>query len=153
MDHVKIIFEYDEGTEGLWATPVAEGFVVDNFPIYLKGVCFGDVVEATLLEPGVYQYLKTVSKSGNSVYRLFYREEKAGRASQLLSLIKDLGCSYEGTELGGAKLLAVNIPAATDADSVWNIMKTGLDEGTWDIQEGDDRHPCANDDQPCTAPT
>jgi hypothetical protein len=52
MEQVKVVCESDEGTESLWATPADGRFVLDDYPFYLKGVCFEDVVEAPRLAPG-----------------------------------------------------------------------------------------------------
>jgi Domain of unknown function (DUF4265) len=136
MEQVKVIFESDDGTEGLCATPTDAGFVLDNYPFYLKGVCFGDLVEAAPLAPGVYRYVKTLTKSANSLYRVFFEDTHSGRAAQLLESLRGLGCSHERGELDGAVLVAVNIPAVVDADAAWQILETGLNEGTWEIQEG-----------------
>lgn len=146
MNQVKIVFESEEGTEALWATPVERGFVVDNYPFYLKGVCFEDLVEAQLLAPGMYQYTKTLEKSGNSLYRVWFEATHAERAAALLADLARLGCAYERGDLDGGVLVAVNIPGTVDADAAWKILETGLHEETWVIQAGDDRHPCTDDE-------
>ncbi|MNS08287.1 hypothetical protein D3C72_397450 [compost metagenome] len=144
MDQVKVVFESEEGTEALWATSVERGFVVDNYPFYLKGVCFEDVVEAQLLAPGIYRYTGTVEKSGNSLYRVWFDAQHAGRATALLADLVRLGCGHERGDSDGGSLVAVNIPGAVDADAAWKILEKGLHEETWVVQEGDDRHPCTD---------
>jgi hypothetical protein len=150
MQQVKVVFESEDGTESLWATPVDSGFVIDNYPFYLKGVCFEDLIEATPLTNGLYQYVRTVEKSNNSLYRVFYEPEHALRAAELLADLHQLGCHHGKNELVDGVLAAVNIPGAVNADIAWKLLETGLNEGTWVIQEGDDRHPCI-DDEACGA--
>lgn len=146
MQQVKVVFESEEGTESLWATPVDGGFVLDNYPFYLKGVCFEDLVEASPLASGLYQYVRTLEKSNNSLYRVFYEFNHAERAAELLADLQRLGCGHEKNELVDGVLAAVNIPGAVDADIAWQILEAGLNEGTWVLQAGDDRHPCTDDE-------
>lgn len=147
MTQVKVMFESDEGTEGLWATPVPGGFVLDNYPFFLKGVNFGDLVEATPVSPGIYQYVRTVAKSPHSLYRVLFENAHAARAQALLESLRGIGCSYESNPMDGEQLVAVHIPGEVDADAAWRIIEAGLDDGTWHVQEGEDRHACPDDDQ------
>jgi hypothetical protein len=147
MTQVKVIFESDEGTEGLWATPADDGFVIDNYPFYLHGVNFGDLVEAAPVSPGMYQYVRTITKSPHSLYRVLFEDAHAARATELLDNLGRLGCSHERGEMEGEVLVAVHIPDAVDANAAWSILETGLNEGTWQVQEGEDRHPQDDDDQ------
>jgi Domain of unknown function (DUF4265) len=144
---VKVIFESDDGTEGLWATPAGNGFVLDNYPFYLKGVNFGDLVEATPISPGIYKYVRTIAKSPHSLYRVLFENGHVARATELLDSLRAIGCSFERSPMDGEVLVAVHIPGAVDANAAWTVLETGLNEGTWVVQEGEDRHPCS-DDQP-----
>jgi hypothetical protein len=146
MTQVKVIFESDDGTESVWATP-GDGFVIDNYPFYLRGVNFGDVVEAALISHGIYQYVRTITKSPHSLYRVLLEDAHAARAAELLNKLGCLGCSYERGELDGEVLVAVHIPGPVDANAAWRILEAGLNEGTWQVEEGEDRHPCDDDDQ------
>lgn len=141
MDQVKIIFEHEGGTEGLWATRVENGFRIDNYPLYVKGVCFQDIVQAEEVGNDIFRYVGMVEKSENSLYRIFYVNDQDSNAKIRLKKMMDVGCTFEGIELDQAHLLAINIPAEADANLVWNMMKSGLDDGVWEVQEGDDRHP------------
>jgi len=147
MTQVKVIFESDDGTEGLWATQAEDGFVIDNYPFYLRGVNFGDLVEAAPAAPGIYHYVRTITKSPHSLYRVLFEDAHAVRATELLVNLGRLGCSHERGELEGEVLVAVHIPGPVDANVAWRILETGVNEGTWQIEEGDDRHP-RDDDQP-----
>lgn len=149
MVHVKVIFESDEGVESMWATPADNGFVIDNYPFYLKGVNFADLVRATPVSPGMYQYVETITKSPHSLYRVLYEDAHIARADALLDNLDRLGCSFERGDLNGQQLVAVHIPGTVDIDAVWRILEGGLDEGTWEIEEGEDRHPCDDNDQEC----
>lgn len=46
----------------------------------------------------------------------------------------------------GEVLVAVHIPGRVDANFAWSILKTGLHEETWQVQEGEAPHPCADDE-------
>jgi len=140
MKQVKIIFENDDGTESLWATPGEKGFVIDNYPLYLKGVCYGDVVKAELIGADTYKYFETIEKSGNSLYRVFYEKEKNQNAGTLLQNAKALGADFEVSELEEGSLVAVHIPEDADADAIWAQIESGINSGVWDVEEGDDRH-------------
>jgi hypothetical protein len=146
MTQVKVIFESEYGTEGVWATPADDSFVIDNYPFYLHGVNFGDLVEAAPVSPGMYQYVRTITKSPHSLYRVLFEDTHAARATELLVNLNGLGCSHEGGDMEGEVLVAVHIPDTVDANAAWSIFETGLNEGTWQVQEGEDRHP-RDDDQ------
>lgn len=146
MTQVKVIFELEDGTESLWATPANDGFVIDNYPFYLKGVNFGDLVEAALVSPGIYRYVRTITKSLHSLYRVLFEDAHMARAAELLDNLGRLGCRHERGELEGEVLVAVHIPGAVDANAAWSVLETGLKEQTWQVQEGEDRHPCSDDD-------
>lgn len=147
MTRVKVIFESDDGIESVWATPADNGFVIDNYPFYLKGVNFGDLVEAAAPAPGIFHYVRTITKSHHSLYRVLYEDAHTARATELLDDLGRLGCRHERGELDGEVLVAVHIPGTVDANAAWHILETGLNEETWEIQEGEDRHPRADDDQ------
>lgn len=146
MTQVKVIFDSDDGVESLWATTADEGFVVDNYPFYLKGVNFGDLVEAVPVSPGIYTYVRTIAKSSHSLYRVLFEDAHAARATELLDNLGSLGCSHEKGAMADEVLVAVHIPDTVDADTAWNILEAGLNEGTWQVQEGEDRHPCSDDE-------
>jgi hypothetical protein len=76
---------------------------------------------------------------------VLYKPKDAARATELLADLRRLGCSREIADLGTEVLAAVNIPGAVDADLARKIRETGLEEGTWFSQEGDDRHPQTED--------
>ncbi|QNA90553.1 DUF4265 domain-containing protein [Massilia sp. Dwa41.01b] len=147
MEQVKIVFESEEGVENLWATPVADGFVLDNYPFYLKGVNFGDLVAARSLAPGCYAYERTLAKSPHSCYRVFYERMQLARAEALLASLRAIGCAFERSPMEKHELVALHIPDTVSADAAWAILETGLDEGTWQVQEGEDRHPCLQEGQ------
>ncbi len=147
MSQVKILFRMgddtlaDAGTETLWATPTERGFVLDNYPFFVKGVCFGDVVEGKFIAPNVFEYVRTVAESSNSLYRVLYGDAKSELARRLLRQLGDIGCTYETNVMEEITLVAVNIPGVVDADLAWALLDGGLRDGVWEIQEGDDRHP------------
>lgn len=148
MGQVKILFNLGENawggfsTETLWATESEQGFfILDNYPFFMKGVCYGDVVEAKKLSEGLYEYVKTRKRTGNSLYRVLVKKENSGLANQLLKRLENLGCAYETGEINEDILVAVHMPQEVDANLAWGILEEGSNINIWEVQEGDDRHP------------
>ena len=141
MTNVKVVFESDEGTESLWAAATERGYVLQNCPFYLMGVSFEDEVEAEPAAPGIFRYIRTIQKSPHSVYRVLFENHQDRRATELLDELFSLGCKVERGQMDGEILVAVHIPGTTDMDAVYSIFKAGLNEGTWEFEVAEDRHP------------
>jgi hypothetical protein len=146
MHQVKIQFllsgdGWDGSTsETLWASATGDGFVLDNYPFFARGICFGDLVEANKISDGLYQFVKTSKKSGNSLYRVLFEASRSTPANALLLRLVELGCAYETNEMQDVTLVAVNIPDTVNADEAWDIFEEGSNANVWEVQEGDDRH-------------
>lgn len=146
MEKVKVLFVLgDDGWDGsysetLWAEACKDGFTLDNLPFFKKGVCYQDTVVGKEISDGLLEYEKTVKKSANSLYRVLFRREKRDDALFLLRKIEGLGCIYEKNDLDDILLVAINIPGNVDIDATWKIIEMGIDNQTWEAQEGDDRH-------------
>lgn len=147
MKQVKILFVLgDDGWDGsssetLWATPSENGFVLDNYPFFVKGICFRDLVEANEISDGLYEYVRTLKKSNNSLYRVLFKASDSISAIRSLKRLEKLGCAYETDEMDAMTLVAVNLPETVDANQAWKIFEAGVNDGVWEVQEGDDRHP------------
>ena len=107
MSQVKIWFELgDDGwaghsTESLWASisEIENGFIIDNYPIFVKNLCFGDSVHALEIAEGIYEYQKTLKKSDNSLYRLVYEKTHRSVSEEKIERLLELGCLYESMDL------------------------------------------------------
>lgn len=112
MEHVKVLFEYDDGTpercevESLWAIPREDGYQLDNIPFYARGVANGDVVAVRRGPDGELWYDELVKPSGHSTLRLWFaREEDVQKTREEL---RALGCASELSDL--PRLVAVDVP-------------------------------------------
>lgn len=63
-----------------------------------------------------------------------------GRTQQNSVPLNELGCSSERFENGIWRLIAVDVPPATDIEVVRKILDKGCVEGFWDYEEPILRH-------------
>lgn len=147
MEQVKVQFELGEdGWDGsayeiLWASVKGKNLVVDNYPFFVKGICLGDVIAGIKISEGLYQYVKTIKKSGNSLYRVLFELSRLSEAKKLIDELVRLGCTYEVNQMEKAQLVSINIPSSINANQVWEILEQGTKLEIWEVEEGDDRHP------------
>ena len=134
---VRIRFEHERGAERLWAVEVGPGrYELRNFPFFVYGVSWGDVVEAGELdESGSRPFLRVVLPSGGSTYRVLV--EDMDRFDEFWGAIAGTGCTFEGA---GQRLLAVDVPPATDLDQVYELLEAGEAAGVWHFEEGHRGH-------------
>ena len=128
-------------TETVWATQIEEKYRIDNYPLYAKGISYGDVVTGHIIGDKLIQLDSIFETSGNSTYRVLYRKEDTIKAQALLKKLTNLGCGFEGGEINALNIITVNIPQEVNADKAWKIIKSGLDSEVWEVEEGVDRHP------------
>jgi len=128
-------------TETVWATKIEEKYRIENYPLYAKGISYGDLVFGHSIGDNLIQLDSIFETSGNSTYRVLYGQEVAIKAQALLKKLKDLGCGFEGGEINALNIATVNIPEKVNADRAWKIIKSGLDSEVWEVEEGVDRHP------------
>jgi hypothetical protein len=119
-----------EEWEGLWAIPLEGGlFRIDNIPFYAKGLSCDDIVAASLID-GEYRFLKIISPSTNSTFRIVVYDLKD--EEQIRSSLQSLGCAIEGT--GTAGLLSVNVPREA-REGVEAFVRDGLAAEKLDYEE------------------
>lgn len=119
---VKVKFVDGDDIETLWAVALGNNlFRLDNSPFYAYRVSWQDIIEATEIAEGFYEFVQVVEKSGNRTVRIIFQQltsnEEQGK--QILSDITNLGCSYEGAN---SKLISITIPSTVDFESVVNYL-------------------------------
>lgn len=125
-------------TETVWTERVGPGsYRLANVPFFAKGVSFGDVLAARMLQHDLL-YESVVQRGGHSTYRIV----PAGgtdhpRFRLRWKALEALGCSYE---FAGA-VVAVDVPPTTDVYQVYSLLESGAREGEWDFDEGHCGHP------------
>jgi hypothetical protein len=127
--------------ENLWVDELVDGhFKINSIPFYVYGVSTGDVVAATMVN-GRLEFDSVVSRSGHSTYRVLIANEQGPESPAFAFLwqrLAALGCS---NEVAKRRWVAIDIPATTNADSVYGILEVGAHEGVWTFDEGHCGHP------------
>jgi hypothetical protein len=133
-------------TESLWAEPIARAqggdlFVVRNSPFCTRDVSYLDVVRAV---PGIHvrglDFAGLIGSRGHSTYRLLVQEDR-GDFEKYWKKLQNLGCTYEGGEVGAGTLYSVDVPDTTDIYEVYKILEEGQKDGVWMFDEGRVGHP------------
>jgi hypothetical protein len=124
-DYVKVRLTDAGMVETLWAARVADGrFRLDNAPWFAYGVSIGDIVEATELVPGMFDFVRVVEPSGARTIRLHLAadaDSSTPTGKQLLDGLLGLGCSYEGAN---RRFIAVTIPPPIDLAAIQRYLTT-----------------------------
>jgi hypothetical protein len=107
--------------EHIWLERNNGQYTVKNFPFYVKGIAYEDIITITLNENGYAQSWEVITPSGNSLIWIFERE-----STTILERLKKIGCGYETQK--SIKLHAVNVPSNTDIKSLDNILDSEVDQ-------------------------
>jgi len=122
--------------ESMWGRRIENSiFEIDSIPFYAMNVSPGDKIKAKLVD-GRYEYLTTVSPSGNSVFRVYVYD-----ASKIMSARERFRRLGIQSELAEGKLFAIEIPEQVNIEPVLELLMQGQDADEWDIEEGSLRHP------------
>lgn len=147
--HVRVRFELQPDEDGwppsnaeyLWAQDLGDGtFLIDNVPMYVRGISCDDVVAATEVD-GELNYNTVVRRGGHSTYRVMLLEAETFTEEPISPLWNKLateGCSYAG--LAGKRLFAIDVPQEADIAIVYAILEEGLHAGLWDFEEANCQH-------------
>jgi Domain of unknown function (DUF4265) len=118
--------------EGLWSTPVNDGFVVENVPFYLKNVSKGDLIAAEARD--FLQFTEVLAHKGHNTYRLLMLEASENKVDEVISELEALGLTTELNETG--TLLAVDVPPSVNQQQVDVYLLAGKEAGRWSMQDG-----------------
>jgi hypothetical protein len=126
------------GAELLWAELSTPGiYRLRNSPFFAFGLSADDMVSAEY--EGEKLMFRAVSKpGGHSTYRLHV---PGGLDSPAFKLawrpLETIGCTFEQAD----KVLAVDVPPATNIHQAYELFETGEKAGVWDFEEGHCGHP------------
>lgn len=142
----KVIFNlnpeewHGSSTETLWADKTPNGLLeITNTPFFVNRVSYKDLVSAEEKD-GVFYYIKTVTFSGHSTYRILVSKNANTETLDKYWLpLKELGCTYESSQMG-LLLLAVDVPTKADILKVYSLLEEGEDNDAWSFQEGHCAH-------------
>ena len=143
--YVHVIFPLSKDVDGyppvdnerMWAKKIDENvFRVENTPFYVRGISFGDLVEAKEISESVYGYIKLYKHSGYSTFRIHVggdNIDKSKYVDSLLEKLKSFGCSTEGQD--DNNLIAVNIPQEAPLQKVAEYLNSEYKLGLLDYEE------------------
>ncbi|MGI5138394.1 MULTISPECIES: DUF4265 domain-containing protein [unclassified Streptomyces] len=123
--------------ESLWAIDQGDGTVqLDNIPWFVRGIACGDIVATEPDEDGVRWAGEVVRRSENCTIRLIvFRDGGSGAARQsVINAFQELGVEGEGIERFG--MVALDVPPTADLAKVQRLLKRGVGEEWWDMEEG-----------------
>lgn len=139
---VKVLFDLEQDESGfppqtretLWATPVEDGYRLENVPFFAQGVAFGDVVTGSGTEDDEpVAYGAVLTPSGHSTCRVVLVDEDEDVQAARRTL-EGLGCDTELSHLD--RYFAVDVPPEVSMDEVLAVLKEGQDEGRWEFDVG-----------------
>ncbi|HYC44885.1 MAG TPA: DUF4265 domain-containing protein [Burkholderiales bacterium] len=142
---VRILFELTPDADGyppvsaetLWASRLPDGtFEIENTPFYVRGVSFKDAVEAEIADEGPHRFRKLARTAGHTTVRVVLMDP--AQMERLTITLEHLGATWESMQSAG--LLALDVPPEATYTPIFEFLKSGFDEGTWDFEEAAIRH-------------
>lgn len=116
--------------ESLWATEIGSGhYVIDNIPFFVRDVSCGDTV-SVIENNGELFFDDVVEESLNSVLRVIAYDPD--HISELRERLLSLKCESELSHI--PNLIAVEVPAAADLDSVLKFLDEGEKDQLWEYE-------------------
>lgn len=126
--------------ETLWAEDLGNNiYRIDNSPFYAYNISYNDVVEAkeNSNDDNRLYFLKVISSSGHSTYRVKIIENKIIDAKPLLSELEIIGCTFEGVK---NSLISIDIPPTTKLSEIIKILEHGKTKKIWFYEEAKCAH-------------
>lgn len=119
----RILFETEHTNESLWAEKVdLNRYRLDNTPIFLYGISYGDIVEAEPIEGiTMLRFTKMIEKSGHRTIRVYTESPEIHEDGfiPILDGVVALGCHYEGF---APRMISINIPPEVDWERVTSFL-------------------------------
>ncbi len=127
----------DFATERLWAKKLGQNeFQVENIPMYVRGISYGDIVEAKEVSEDVYEFTKFLKHSGHSTFRIYINQEIQDREEVLQQIIQELNAFGVKTECSKDNTLtAVDLPEGVEVSKVGQYLNDKYKAGILDYQE------------------
>jgi hypothetical protein len=127
---------YSHGLEAFWAEPLGDDrYRLQNVPFYANGLAFEDIVIAHMIG-GTLIMQEVLASGGHSTYRVYLASDVCMSDATFLNVwrpLEQIGATYEQAN---DRLLAIDIPPATDVYRAYELLQSGEDAGVWDFQEG-----------------
>jgi hypothetical protein len=141
--YVKMVFpvegEPEVSSESMWTDVLADGcYQVKNIPAWVSGLSLEDVVVGRRRGAEIW-YQAVRRRGGHSTYRIAFQDPEGLRNPQPdFDRLKTLGCGYERVS---PRLVALDVPAETDLDVVYQLLEAGMARGSWWFDELHCGHP------------
>ncbi|SOO33040.1 conserved hypothetical protein [Xanthomonas citri pv. fuscans] len=136
---VKVSFICENGdVERMNAIKMKIGsYKLDNSPFYFYGISFGDIFAAAEKNGGELVFNEVVARGGHSTYRVrIPNGEGHDFFMKHWGPLEDLGCSYEGSDVGSQRLYAIDVPPSADIFKVYELLEQGEKGEIWVFEEG-----------------
>jgi hypothetical protein len=142
--HVIFPLEVDEGgwppvaSERLWAFDLGQGlYRINNAPWFVRDLAVGDVVRAEPPGPDQHPVFTGLhTRSDHLTIRIicFRRGPLAGQLQPVIDRFTPLGIWAEGA--GQYGMVALDIGPDVDLSAVRARLQSGVDDGSWEWEEG-----------------
>jgi hypothetical protein len=141
--YVKLVFPVDGEpgvtSETMWAEVLPDGnYQLKSIPAWVSGISLDDVVAAR--ERGSETWYHAVrQRGGHSTYRVAFQDpDGLQRPQPDFDRLRNLGCNYERVS---PRIVALDVPAEIDVDSIYRLLETGMARGVWWFDELHSGHP------------
>jgi hypothetical protein len=129
--------DFDGECENMYAVPLGGGtFILDNSPFYVYGISYCDTFEAEQRDDRLV-FSKIAARGGHSTYRI---KLPAGADHNYFlkhwQTLEKLGCTYEGSSSGVAKLYSIDMAPTVDVVAAYASMDEKEREDVWSFEEG-----------------
>lgn len=123
--------------ENMHAAPLPDGtFRLDNVPFRVCGISLGDEFRVVPKEGRLF-FEEIVRRSGHSTYRVRLAPERSHDVFlNSWSSLEEAGCTFEGSDLDGRRLYAIDVPPEADVTAVYKKLEEGEERGIWQFEEG-----------------
>lgn len=120
-------------SESLWAEPLENGrYRIRNSPFFAYGISVDDIVLARP-DNGLLAVSRVIFRGNHSTYRLrlLGYSISSPEFERYWLPLQQLGCTFEE-----GPVLAVDVPAQTDIDAVYEFLQKGEADKIWEFEEG-----------------
>lgn len=107
--------------EHIWLEHSNGHYTVKNFPFYVKGIAFEDIISIELNESGYVESWEVITSSGNSLIWIYEHE-----STSILERLQKIGCGFETQKT--VNLHAVNIPPSIDVEILDSILESETEQ-------------------------
>jgi hypothetical protein len=140
--YVKVIFAVTGepvAWESMWTEVLPDGsFQLKNIPVWVSGLSLDDVIDGRRRGTEIW-FRKVRRRSGHSTYRIAFQDPSGPQGPQPeFDALNSLGCGYERVR---GRFIALDVPAETDVDAVYQLLEDGMAGGKWWFDELHSGHP------------